>query len=55
MIFRKNLHLKHISEELFEKVRKWGIIGIYQNGLQKAVSPNLPQESKIARFGNSLF
>jgi len=27
----------------FGKVRKWGINGIYQNGLQKALSPNLPQ------------
>ena len=26
----------------FGKVRKWGINGIYQNELQKALSPNLP-------------
>ena len=36
-----------LGEKKFEKVRKWGINGIYQNGFQKALSPNLPH----GRFG----
>jgi hypothetical protein len=40
----------------FGEVREWGINGIYQNGLQKALSPNLPHSGFLdaANWGEKI-